>query len=130
MRPANTVEPDVGFPHASRFSETVNDLAKSLQKTNDMLNLERKNSRKFMEENFQLQIRLRDLEIFQARKQVSPTLKRHDTFLIDSLENNTSELNTMKQVGDTKHPTRVSTAVENRRSLELPMRALPVNHTQ
>ena len=67
-----------------------------------MLNLERENSRKFMEENFQLQIRLRDLEIFQARKQVSPTLKRHDTFLIDSLENNTSEVNTMKQVGETQ----------------------------
>ena len=66
-----------------------------------MLNLERENSRKFMEENFQLQIRLRDLEIFQARKQVSPTLKRHDIFFIDSLENNTSELNTMKQVGET-----------------------------
>ena len=102
MRPANTVEPDEGFAHASRFLETVNDLAKSLQKTNDMLNLERENSRKFMEENFQLQIRLRDLEIFQARKQVSPTLKRHDTFLIDSLENNTSEVNTMKQVGETQ----------------------------
>ena len=100
-RPVNTAETDEGFPHASRFLETVNDLAKSLQKTNDMLNLERENSRKFMEENFQLQIRLRDLEIFQARKQVSPTLKRHDTFLIDSLENNTSEVNTMKQVGET-----------------------------
>ena len=100
-RPVNTAEPDEGFPHASRFLETVNDLAKSLQKTNDTLNLERENSRKFMEENFQLQIRLRDLEIFQARKQVSPTLKRHDTFLIDSLENNTSEVNTMKQVGET-----------------------------
>ena len=31
-RPANTIEPDEGFPHASRFLETVNDLAKSLKK--------------------------------------------------------------------------------------------------
>ena len=44
----------------------VSDLVR--QKTNDMLNLERENSRKFMEENFQLQTRLRDLEIFQACK--------------------------------------------------------------
>ena len=109
-RPANTQEPesikktadDKGFSQATRFLETVNDLAKSLQTTNDMLNMERENSRKFMEENFQLQIRLRDLEIFQARKQVSPTLKRHDAFLIDSLENKESEMNTIKQVEETR----------------------------
>eukprot|EP00112_Aurelia_sp_Birch-Aquarium-sp1_P009412 Seg207.3 transcript_id=Seg207.3/GoldUCD/mRNA.D3Y31 product="hypothetical protein" protein_id=Seg207.3/GoldUCD/D3Y31 len=111
-RAANTLEPesikntayDKGFPQATRFLETVTDLAKSLQTTNDILNLERENSRKFMEENFQLQIRLRDLEIFQARKQVSPTLKRHDAFLIDSLENKASETNTTKLVQATRAP--------------------------
>ena len=93
---------DKGFPQATRFLETVNDLVKSLQTTNDILNMERENSRKFMEENFQLQIRLRDLEIFQARKQVSPTLKRHDTFCIDSLEYKESEMNTFKKVEETR----------------------------
>ena len=93
---------DKGFPQATRFLETVNDLVKSLQTTNDILNMERENSRKFMEENFQLQIRLRDLEIFQARKQVSPTLKRHDAFFIDSLEYKESEMNTFKQVEETR----------------------------
>ena len=31
-RPKTTAEPDEGFPHSSRFLQTVNDLAKSLQK--------------------------------------------------------------------------------------------------
>ena len=92
---------DKGFPQATRFLETVNDLAKGLQTTNAILNMERENSRKFLEGNL-LQIRLRDLEIFQARKQVSPTLKRHDAFFIDSLECKESEMNTFKQVEETR----------------------------
>ena len=97
---------DVGPPQTNKFLETVNELAKSLQKTNDKLCMELETSRKYMEEKFQLleensqlKIKLRDLEIFHARKQVSPTLQRQDTFVLDSLENNASEVSTMKQVG-------------------------------
>ncbi len=102
-QPLITREPDVGCPHIR--TETVNDLAKSLQKTNDLLSLELENSYKYteekfdlVEEHFQLKIKLRVLEVFRARKQVSPTLQRHDTFLSDSFENNGIEENTMKQL--------------------------------
>ena len=43
-RPVNTVEHGEEFQHGRRFLDTVNDLAKSLQKANYMLNLERENS--------------------------------------------------------------------------------------
>ena len=45
----------------------LGDLAISLQKTNDLLQMERSTSRKLMEENMPLKLRLKDLEISNAQ---------------------------------------------------------------
>ena len=45
----------------------LGDLAISLQKTNDFLQMERSTSRKLMEENISLKLRLKDLEISNAQ---------------------------------------------------------------
>lgn len=54
-------------PSDTHLVRALGDLAISLQKTNDLLQMERSTSRNLMEENISLKLRLKDLEISNAQ---------------------------------------------------------------
>ena len=63
-----------------------------MQKTNDLLQSEREMTAKIMKENFELQSKIRSLEVHHAQQQVGLRPKRHEVFSIHSIDDNKSRL--------------------------------------